>query len=72
MTVWNCEFNWLKWETDYHKRSLAGTAVWRYNSLLVDKLRLRDYDAQVVEALARVAVLNKMASLGLPVSGMIR
>ena len=61
-----------KRETDYHKRSLAETAMWRYKSLTGDKLRLRDYNAQVGEAMARVAVLNKMASLGMPVSKMIR
>ncbi|WP_335921746.1 IS5 family transposase [Shewanella chilikensis] len=61
-----------KRETNYHKRSLAETAMWRYKSLTGDKLRLRNYNAQVGEAMARVAVLNKMTSLGMPVSKMIR
>jgi len=66
------KLNEWKRETDYHKRSLAETAMWRYKSLTGDKLRLRNYNAQVSEAMARVAVLNKMTGLGMPVSEMIR
>ncbi|WP_161599132.1 hypothetical protein [Alteromonas sp. RKMC-009] len=46
--------------------------MWRYKSLTGDKLRLRVYDAQVGEVMARVAVLNKMASLGMSLSQMVR
>ena len=66
------EMGQWKRETQYHKRSLAETGMWRYKSLTGDKLRFRDYDAQVSEAEARVAVLNKMTHLGMPVSEMLR
>lgn len=61
-----------KQETNYHQRSLVETAMWRYKSQTGEKLRSRDYNAQVSEALARVAVLNKMTSLGMPESQMVR
>lgn len=66
------ELDKWKQETDYHKRSLAETGMYRYKSQTGEKLRFRDYDAQVGEAMARVSVLNKMTSLGMPVSEMVR
>ena len=60
-----------KVDTDYHQRSLSETAMWRYKSLTGDKLRLHNYLGQVGEALARVAVLNKMATLTMPDSKML-
>ena len=61
-----------KIESGYHRRSIGETAMWRYKALTGERLRLRSYNAQVGEALARVAVLNKMTALGMPESEMVR
>ncbi|SFO78686.1 IS5 family transposase [Enterovibrio norvegicus] len=57
-----------KRETDYHQRSLSETGMYRYKKLLSPQLALRDYDAQVGEALANVKAMNKVIRLGMPVS----
>lgn len=51
----------------HHERSLSETAVYRYKQLLSEKLSFRNYNAQVGEIMAGVAVLNKMLRLGMPV-----
>ncbi|CRL44904.1 hypothetical protein SGGMMB4_02292 [Sodalis glossinidius str. 'morsitans'] len=38
----------------------------RFKTLMGDHLSLRDYDAQVGEAIAMVKALNKMTLLGMP------
>ncbi|WP_042483451.1 IS5 family transposase [Vibrio diazotrophicus] len=57
-----------KRETDYHQRSLSETGMYRYKKLLSPQLALRNYDAQVGEALANVKAMNKVIRLGMPVS----
>ena len=57
-----------KRETGYHQRSLSETGMYRYKQLLSPKLALRDYDAQVGEALANVKAMNKVIRLGMPES----
>lgn len=57
-----------KHDSGYHKRSLSETAMYRYKQLLNAKLALRDYNAQVGEALANVKAMNKVIRLGMPVS----
>ncbi|MGL5409203.1 MAG: IS5 family transposase [Shewanella sp.] len=59
-----------KWKRDmgYHQRSLSETAMYRYKQLLSPKLTMRDYCAQVGEALANVKVMNKIIGLGMPMS----
>lgn len=57
-----------KRENDYHQRSLSETAMYRYKQLLSPKLALRDYNAQVGEALANVKAMNKVIRLGMPES----
>ena len=57
-----------KRETDYHQRSLSETGMYRYKKLLSPQLALRDYDAQVGEALANVKAMNKVIRLGMSVS----
>ena len=52
---------------DYHQRSLSETAMYRYKQLISPKLSLRDYNAQVGEALAGVKAMNKVIELGMPV-----
>ncbi|MCE9688266.1 IS5 family transposase, partial [Shewanella sp. AS16] len=57
---------WKK-DNDYHQRSLSETAMYRYKQLISPKLSLRDYNAQVGEALAGVKAMNKVIGLGMPV-----
>jgi hypothetical protein len=58
-----------QWKQDnaYHLRSLSETAMYRYKQLVSPKLGLRDYNAQVGEALAGVKATNKVIELGLPI-----
>ncbi|MDF7679132.1 IS5 family transposase [Enterobacteriaceae bacterium ESL0689] len=56
---------WKK-KVGYHRRSLAETAMYRVKTLLGVHLSLRDYDAQVGEAMAMIKALNRMTSLGMP------
>lgn len=51
---------------DYHRRSVAETAMFRIKTLLDGHLSLRDDDAQVGEAMAMVKALNQMTLLGMP------
>ena len=57
---------WKK-DNDYHQRSLSETGMYRYKQLNSPKLTLRDYNAQVGEALAGVKAMNKVIGLGMPV-----
>ncbi|WP_409161753.1 IS5 family transposase [Pectobacterium sp. B2J-2] len=57
-----------KWTTDYNKRSIAETAMYRVKQLFGGTLTLRDYDGQVAEGLAMVRALNKMTKAGMPES----
>ena len=53
---------WKKW-SGYHHRSLIETKI-HCIKLLGDKLSARNFDSQVNEIDARVAVLNKFTELG--------
>ncbi|EPF74661.1 IS5 family transposase [Acinetobacter rudis] len=55
---------WKKW-SGYHRRSLVETKM-HCIKLLGDKLSSRNFDSQVNEIHARVAVLNKFTELGRP------
>ncbi len=55
-----------KQETNYHQRSLSETAMYRFKSILGDKLTSRTQDRQSTQVSVRVAVLNKMTLLGMP------
>ncbi len=57
--------HWKK-ASGYHSRSISETAMSRYKRLLGSVLSLRDYNAQVGEALAAVRALNKLTGLGMP------
>jgi hypothetical protein len=39
-----------KWTTDYNRRSIAETAMYRVKQLFGGSLTLRDYDGQVAES----------------------
>lgn len=56
---------WKK-KVGYHRRSVAETAMFRIKTLPGGYLSLRDYDAQVGEAMAMVKALNRMTLLGMP------
>ena len=55
---------WKKW-SGYHRRSLVETKM-HCIKLLGDKLSSRNFQSQVNEMHARVAVLNKFTELGRP------
>jgi hypothetical protein len=51
----------------YHRRSLAGTVMYRFKQLLAGKFSLRNYNGQVGEVMAYVGAINKLNPLGLPI-----
>jgi hypothetical protein len=55
-----------KQEQNYHRRSLAETAFYRYKQLLGGKLNARTIDNQKSEALVKCHILNKMTLLKEP------
>ncbi len=59
-----------KWkrESNYHRRSLAETAVFRYKTIFTDKLQSRKTDNQFQEMIIKCACLNRMTHLGMPES----
>ena len=57
---------WKKW-SGYHRRSLVETKM-HCIKLLGDKLSARNFQSQVNEMHARVAVLNKFTELGRPLT----
>lgn len=52
----------------YHRRSVVETAMFRIKTLLGGYLSLRNYGAQVGEAMAMVKALNRMTLLAMPTS----
>ena len=57
-----------KQATGYHHRSLAENAMYRFKQLFGDRLACRQLETQVTEVHSRVAALNVMTYLGMPVS----
>lgn len=57
-----------EWHTLYNRRSVTETAIYRVKHLFGGHLTLRDYDAQVGEAMAMIRALNKMTRAGMPES----
>lgn len=58
---------WKK-KTGYHSRSIAENAMYRLKQLFGDRLASRIFETQVVEVHARLAAMNVMTYLGMPVS----
>jgi hypothetical protein len=54
--------------TGYHRRSLAENAIYRFKQIFGDRLASRLFETQVTEVHARVAAMNLMTYLGMPVS----
>jgi Transposase DDE domain len=57
-----------KQTSGYHQRSKAETGVLRYKTILGDSLNARLFESQCVEMKLGGKILNRMASLALPVS----
>lgn len=57
-----------KREVNYHRRSLAETAIFRLKTLFGDKLTGRLFDHQATEAFLRCQALNRITALGMPES----
>jgi hypothetical protein len=53
---------------DYHKRSLAETAFSRMKRILGPNLKARKFENQKVECQVKCLIMNKMLSLGMPIS----
>ena len=58
---------WQK-ESDYHRRSLAETTVFRFKTIFGDRLAAREEQRQQTEARLKCAALNRMTRLGMPES----
>ena len=52
----------------YHRRSLAENGIYRFKQLFGERLASRLFETQVTEVHVRVAALNVMTYLGMPVS----
>lgn len=55
-----------KEESNYHRRSLAETAVFRFKTIFSDKLKSRKIENQFNEMAIKCAALNQMTHLGMP------
>jgi hypothetical protein len=58
---------WKK-EMNYHKRSRVEVAMFRYKTIIGDKLKSRKDENQQTEAKMGSWILNKMAAMGMPIS----
>ena len=58
---------WKK-ESGYHRQARAENAFFRYKSIIGDRLRARNSNAQKTEALIACNILNRMTNLGRPKS----
>jgi hypothetical protein len=60
----------MQWQRkrQYGRRNLSELGVQRYQSILGDTLHSREIGRQKQEAVIGCGVLNKMTSLGMPVS----
>ena len=58
---------WKK-NAGYHRRSLAENAMYRLKRLFGDRLASRLFETQVTEVHVRIAAMNVMTALGMPVS----
>ncbi len=58
---------WKK-EADYHRRSLAETAMMRFKTIFSDRLKAREWRRQETELRVRCAAMNRMTALGMPQS----
>lgn len=57
-----------KQEVHYHKRSRVEVTMFRYKTIIGDKLTSRTYENQQSEVRIGCCILNKMTQLGMPIS----
>jgi hypothetical protein len=57
---------WWKKEMGYHQRSKVETLMFRYKTLLGDRLSSRKKSTQATEVAIKLDVLNRMIELGMP------
>ena len=55
-----------KRESNYHRRSLAETTVFRFKTIFGDRVQTRVVENQFKELLLKTAILNRMTHLGMP------
>jgi hypothetical protein len=57
-----------KWkqESEYHRRSLSETGVFRFKQIFSDKLQSRKLENQFQEMFIKCAAMNRMTHLGMP------
>src|SRR5256885_10855326 len=55
-----------KRDSDYHRRSLAETAVFRVKMIFGERVGARSFDGQAAQMFVRCAALNRMTHLGMP------
>jgi len=55
-----------KQQTDYHKRSLSETAMFRYKTIIGDHVKARSLEHQITETRLGCNILNRMNELGKP------
>lgn len=58
---------WKK-QTGYHKRSLAEVGMFRFKTIIGDKISSRKFENEVTEVKIGCLILNKMTKLGMPKS----
>ncbi len=56
---------WKK-ESNYHRRSLAETTMFRFKTIFGDRLQTRHVNNQFKELLLKTSILNQMTHLGMP------
>ena len=57
-----------KRDSNYHRRSLAETAVFRVKMIFGERVGARSFSGQAAQLLVRCAALNRMTHLGMPAS----
>ncbi|HTX86465.1 MAG TPA: IS5 family transposase [Candidatus Nanoarchaeia archaeon] len=57
-----------KWkeQTEFHVRSLAETAMFRFKTIIGDKFKFRKFKNQRTELMISISILNRMLQLGMP------
>ena len=55
-----------KRESDYHKRSLVETYMYRFKKIFGGELSSRKFENQVIEAQIKGSMMNRMTHLGMP------
>lgn len=63
--------DWKK-ATGYHRRGIAENAMYRFKQRFGERLASRRFETQVTEVHARIAAMNVMTYLGMPISVRVR